>query len=179
MKNAMIATVLALLAFAGCKLEDKKDFTVNVPALSQAMAHETRIREEIASCSCVNMGTFKFEPLHISMIVKNDSDLTKRTVLDALKRAGCSDIELSNLAIFVDQRTNIYTLRAEYKTVSGALAGCGIVSYDFDMPNACMRVEYDSMQTAKKNIEMAIAEAGYTANGVTPESVGAKPKDKK
>ena len=34
------------------------------------------------------------------------------------------------------------------------------------------------MQIAKKNIEMAIAQAGFTANGVTPESIGAKRKQK-
>ena len=39
-------------------------------------------------------------------------------------------------------------------------------------------MQYDSMQIAKKNIEMAIAKVGYVANGVTPESIGAKPKDK-
>jgi hypothetical protein len=34
------------------------------------------------------------------------------------------------------------------------------------------------MQIAKKNIEMAIAKIGLTANGVTPESIGAVRKKK-
>lgn len=38
-----------------------------------------------------------------------------------------------------------------------------------------IKVKYDSMKVAKKNLEMAIASAGFEANGVTPESVGAKP----
>jgi len=37
-----------------------------------------------------------------------------------------------------------------------------------------IKVKYDSMKVAKKNLEMAIALAGFEANGVTPESVGAK-----
>jgi hypothetical protein len=37
-------------------------------------------------------------------------------------------------------------------------------------------MKYDSMQLAKKNIEMAIAKKGLEANGVTPESVGEKRK---
>lgn len=37
-----------------------------------------------------------------------------------------------------------------------------------------VKVKYDSMKVAKKNLEMAIASAGFEANGVTPESVGAK-----
>jgi hypothetical protein len=34
------------------------------------------------------------------------------------------------------------------------------------------------MQVAKKNLELAIAKAGFAANGVTPESVGAAPRKK-
>ena len=49
---------------------------------------------------------------------------------------------------------------------------------EFDSANHCVKMQYDSMQIAKKNIEMAIAKVGYVANGVTPESIGAKSKDK-
>ena len=49
---------------------------------------------------------------------------------------------------------------------------------EFDSANHCVKMRYDSMQIAKKNIEMTIAKVGYVANGVTPESIGAKPKDK-
>ena len=181
MKKTMIAAALALFALAGCRQKDERDFVVKVPALGQAMAQEARIQAEIANCSGVNMGTFKFEPMHISVNVRNDSDLTKKTVLDALRRAGCSDIASSNIAVFVDQRSKTYTLKAEYKTISGGLSACcGISSVQFDTAdpaNQCVRLKYDSMQIAKKNIEMAIAKAGYTANGVTPESVGAKSKE--
>ena len=182
MKKTMIATAFALFALAGCRLKDERDFVVEVPALSQAVAQEGRIKAEIASCSGVNMGTFRFEPMHISVEVKHDSDSIKKTVLDALKRAGCGDIASSNIAVFFDQRAQTFTLKAEYGTISGGLSVDGISSFQFDTAdpaNQCVRLKYDSMKIAKKNIEMAIAQAGYTANGVTPESIGAKPKDKK
>lgn len=36
----------------------------------------------------------------------------------------------------------------------------------FDLAGHTVRVRYDSMQIAHKNIEIAIAEAGYDANGI-------------
>ena len=109
MNKMIIAAVLALLAFAGCRQKDERDFTVEVPALT---------RENAAA------------------------------VTDAIRGAlaGCCGIDMSTL--------------------------------EFDSANHCVKMRYDSMQTAKKNIEMAIAKAGYVANGVTPESIGAKAKDK-
>lgn len=49
-------------------------------------------------------------------------------------------------------------------------------SLKFDRKSGKLVLRYDSMQLAKKNIEMVIAKAGFEANGVTPESVGAKRK---
>ena len=48
----------------------------------------------------------------------------------------------------------------------------------FDAASHRLTLKYDSMKVAKKNIEMAIAKAGFAANGVTPESVGATRKKK-
>ena len=109
MNKMIIAAALALLAFAGCRQKDVRDFTVDVPALVQGS--EAKVTETIHSAL-----------------------------------AGCCGIDMSTLA--------------------------------FDSTNHCVKMRYDSMQIAKKNIEMAIAKAGYVANGVTPESIGAKPKDK-
>ena len=109
MNKMIITAALALLAFAGCRQKDERDFTVEVPALTQ-----------------------------------------------------------ENAAAVTD-------------TIRGALAGCcgiDMSTLEFDSANHCVKMRYDSMQTAKKNIEMAIAKAGYVANGVTPESIGAKAKDK-
>ena len=56
-------------------------------------------------------------------------------------------------------------------------AGVEKSSLRFDSAKHVLSLRYDSMQVAKKNIEMAIAGAGFKANGVTPESVGAKKAD--
>jgi hypothetical protein len=44
----------------------------------------------------------------------------------------------------------------------------------FDFKAKTLVLKYDSMQLAKKNIELAIAKAGLEANGVTPASVGVR-----
>ena len=105
----MTLIALALLAFAGCRQKDVRDFAVDVPALTQEKeaAVTGTIRGALAACTGVDMASIQF-----------------------------------------DAASHRVTLR------------------------------YDSMQTAKKNIEMAIAKAGYTANGVTPESIGEKTKDR-
>ena len=66
---------------------------------------------------------------------------------------------------------------ADQAAITGALAMYGGVvksSYSFDHAAHTLKLKYDSMQVAKKNLELAIAKAGFAANGVTPESVGAK-----
>ena len=70
----------------------------------------------------------------------------------------------------------IPALTAENETtVRQALARFGGVdkaSLKFDHKCKKLILKYDSMQLAKKNIELAIAKAGLEANGVTPASVG-------
>ena len=105
----MTLIALALLAFAGCRQKDVREFAIDVPALTQESeaAVTAAIRGALLPCSGVDM-----------------------------------------------------------------------VSLRFDAASHRVTLKYDSMQTAKKNIEMAIAKAGYTANGVTPESIGEKAKDR-
>ena len=109
MKKTMIGIALALLALAGCRQKDVRDFAVDVPALSQ--------ENEAAVSGAIRIAL-----------------------------AGCVGVDMS--------------------------------SVQFDSANHRVTLRYDSMQTAKKNIEMAIAKAGFAANGVTPESIGAEPKKK-
>ena len=108
MKKTMIATALALLAFAGCRQKDERDFTINVPALSQ----------------------------------ENEGAVT-----DAIRQAlaGCIGVDMSSL--------------------------------QFDSAGHCVKLRYDSMQTAKKNLEFAIAKVGFEANGVKPDQVPRKKPD--
>ncbi len=68
---------------------------------------------------------------------------------------------------------------ADVPAVVAALSPYGGVersSIKFDAKTKKLDLRYDSMQIAKKNIEMAIAKIGFSANGVTPESIGAKSK---
>ena len=77
-----------------------------------------------------------------------------------------------------DFEVAIPALSAENETVvRQALARFGGVdrsSMKFDHKAKKLHLKYDSMQLAKKNIELAIAKAGLEANGVTPASVGAR-----
>lgn len=90
----------------------------------------------------------------------------------ALALAGCRRADVRDFAIDVPQATE-----ADVPALVNALAPYGGVeakTIKFDAAAHRLTLRYDSMQIAKKNIEMAIAEAGFTANGVTPESIGKK-----
>ena len=94
--------------------------------------------------------------------------------------AGCRQKDVREFAIDVPALTQEKEA-AVTGTIRGALAACtgvDMASLQFDAASHRVTLKYDSMQTAKKNIEMAIAKVGYAANGVTPESIGEKSKDK-
>ena len=58
MKKMMIGISLALLALAGCRLKDEKEFVVEVPALTQA--NMNNIRNALTGCSGVVASALKF-----------------------------------------------------------------------------------------------------------------------
>lgn len=92
----------------------------------------------------------------------------------ALALAGCRRTDVRSFAVEVPQATE-----ADLPALKAALAryaGIQKASLAFDGAARRLTLRYDSMQLAQKNIEMAIAGAGFTANGVTPESIGAAPK---
>lgn len=94
----------------------------------------------------------------------------------ALALAGCRRTDVRDFAIDVPALTE-----ADVPAVVAALSPYGGVekaTIKFDAAAHRLTLRYDSMQIAKKNIEMAIANVGFTANGVTPESIGAAPKGK-
>ena len=91
-----------------------------------------------------------------------------------LALAGCRRTDVRDFAVEVPEAT-----QADMPAIAAALAPYGGVdkgSLQFDEAARRLTLKYDSMQIAKKNIEMAIAKAGFAANGVTPESIGAKRK---
>ena len=97
-------------------------------------------------------------------------------VVAACALAGCRRTDVRDFAIETPEAT-----QADMAAIAAALAPYGGVdksSIAFDASARRVTLKYDSMQIAKKNIEMAIAQAGFTANGVTPESIGTKRKKK-
>ena len=92
--------------------------------------------------------------------------------MSACLAAGCRRTDVRDFEVSIPKMT------AESEpAIRQALAGFGGVekaSLKFDQKAKKLTLRYDSMQLAKKNIEMAIAKAGFEANGVTPASVGTK-----
>lgn len=91
-----------------------------------------------------------------------------------LALAGCRRTDVRAFAVDVPQATE-----ADVPALVASLAQYGGVdksTIKFDAAKRRLTMKYDSMQIAKKNIEMAIAGAGFTANGVTPESIGKSSK---
>ena len=96
------------------------------------------------------------------------------TVLLAL--AGCRRTDVRDFTVEIPQaaESDVPAITASL----GAFAGVEKSSIRFDAARHVLTLKYDSMQVAKKNIEMAIAKAGFTANGVSPESLGTRPAKK-
>ena len=92
----------------------------------------------------------------------------------AVALVGCRRVDERTFTIDVPQAT-----AADEPKLRAALAMYGGIdakdptAIRFDAAKHQLTVRYDSMQLAKKNIEISLAQAGFTANGVTPESVGA------
>ena len=89
---------------------------------------------------------------------------------------GCRRTDVREFSVSIPDLT-----AADAPAISAALApyaGIERASLKFDPEAKTLTLRYDSMQLAKKNIEISIAQAGFAANGVTPESVGAQPRRK-
>ncbi len=81
------------------------------------------------------------------------------------RRTDVRDFEVSIPALSADNESAIRQSLAMF-------GGIDKSSLRFDRASRKLFLRYDSMQLAKKNIEMAIAKAGFEANGVKPESIG-------
>ncbi len=95
-------------------------------------------------------------------------------LLIAIAMVGCRRSDVREFSVYMPEMT-----KADVQLVGAALQKYGGIdkgSYVYDEGKKVLMLKYDSMQIAKKNIEIAIAKVGFTANGVTPESVGAKRK---
>ena len=83
------------------------------------------------------------------------------------RRTDVRDFEVSIPALKVENEAVVRQALARF-------GGVDKVSMKFDFKTKTLVLKYDSMQLAKKNIELAIAKAGLEANGVTPASVGVR-----
>ena len=83
------------------------------------------------------------------------------------RRTDVRDFEVSIPALTVENEAVVRQSLARFGGVDKA-------SMKFDHKAKKLVLKYDSMQLAKKNIELAIAKAGLEANGVTPASVGVR-----
>ncbi len=99
-------------------------------------------------------------------------------ILAAIVLCGCRRTDVRDFEIKVPELTQ----KNASVVVNALMAYEGVTdvakreknSITVDAEAKVVKVRYDSMKVAKKNLEMAIALAGFEANGVTPESVGAK-----
>jgi copper chaperone CopZ len=91
-------------------------------------------------------------------------------LLAALALTGCRRTDVREFSISIPElkENNVTKIVNSISVYSGVIKD----SIKVDVANRTITLKYDSMQIAKKNIEMSIAEAGFTANGVKPESVG-------
>ena len=83
------------------------------------------------------------------------------------RRTDVRDFEVSIPALTAENEAVVRQALARFGGVDKA-------SIKFDHKAKKLVLKYDSMQLAKKNIELAIAKAGLEANGVTPASVGVR-----
>jgi hypothetical protein len=98
------------------------------------------------------------------------------TALALFALAGCRQKDVRDFAIDVPALSQ-ENEAAVSGAIRNALAGCigvDMSSVQFDSAKHCVKLRYDSMQTAKKNLEFAIAEIGFEANGVKPDQVPRK-----
>lgn len=76
---------------------------------------------------------------------------------------GCYRSDLQTFDISVPDMRD----QSSARTVSNAVAKLrGVVEIDLDLENRNVAVTYNSLVTAQKNIETAIAESGFDANSV-------------
>lgn len=92
----------------------------------------------------------------------------------SLLGGGCRVSDVRELTV------NVPGMAAEsdVASIKKALAPLNGVNKDtavFDLKSHTIKVSYDSMVVATKNIEIAIAEAGFDANGITAASARTAP----
>ena len=189
MKMRVLLVAAVILAWTGCRRADVRDFTIEMPEATQADL--PAIAEALLAFDGVRqpnqteeMKKMFFESDRLGQEARYyQGEVQKRQVQVENLMAHGRTVDSPEVRDLIRQaqvaqqngREAQKKSSALYKNASDLLhkkleAEC------FDAASHRLTLKYDSMKVAKKNIEMAIAKVGFTANGVTPESVGAKRK---
>jgi copper chaperone CopZ len=94
-------------------------------------------------------------------------------LLGALLVSGCRESDVRKMTVKVPAMASEEDVQRIRRAVT-ALNGVNKELVVIDVPSHSVTVTYDSMMVAHKNIEIAIAEAGFDANGIPAISAAAK-----
>lgn len=89
-------------------------------------------------------------------------------IMLAVVAAGCRRQDVRDYVIDVPGLKNAACVEV-VRTALQKTAGVKNETVVFDLKRRRVRLEYESLQLSVKNIEHAIAKAGFEANGVPPE----------
>ena len=189
MKMRVLLVAAVILAWTGCRRADVRDFAIEMPEATQADL--PAIAEALLAFDGVRqpnqtdeMRTMFFESDRLGQEARHYQGMVQKLQAQAegLMSRGRT-IESPEVRELVRQVQSAQQSGREAQKRSAALYKNAsdllhkkLEAECFDAAARRLTLRYDSMKVAKKNIEMAIAKVGFTANGVTPESVGAKRK---
>ena len=189
MKMRVLLVAAVILAWTGCRRADVRDFSIEMPEATQADL--PAVAEALLAFDGVRqpnqteeMKKMFFESDRLGQEARYYQGRVQQLQAQAEglmshgARIDSPEVrEIARQAQAAQQSGREAQKRsaALYKNASDLLHK-KLESECFDAASHRLTIRYDSMKVAKKNIEMAIAKAGFTANGVTPESVGAKRK---
>lgn len=190
MKRMMLVGAI-VLALAGCRRTDVRDFAIEMPEATQADL--PAIAEALLTFDGVRQPN-QTEEMRKTFFESDRLGQEARYYQGVVQKLQAQAESLMSHGRTVDSpdvREIVRQAQAAQKSGRDAQKRSEILYRNardlllrklaeecFDAAAHRLTLKYDSMKVAKKNIEMAIAKAGFTANGVTPESVGATRKKK-
>ena len=189
MKMRVLLVAAVILAWTGCRRADVRDFTIEMPEATQADL--SAIAEALLAFDGVRnpnqteeMKKMFFESDRLGQEARHYQGMVQKLQAQAesLMSHGRT-VDSPEVRDIIRQAQSAQQSGREAQKRSAALYKNArdllhkkLEAECFDAASHRLTLKYDSMKVAKKNIEMAIAKAGFTANGVTPESIGAKRK---
>lgn len=189
MKMRVLFVAAVILAWTGCRRADVRDFAIempeatqaDVPAVVEALLAFDGVRQPNQTDEVKKMF---FESDRLAQEARYYQGVVQKlqAQAEALVARGRT-VDAPEVREIVRQAQSAQQSAREAQRRSAALYKNAndllrkkLETECFDAAAHRLTLKYDSMKVAKKNIEMAIAKVGFTANGVTPESIGAKRK---